>query len=51
MSKETVFKIREAEAEAQRIIAQARADAEKMVKEAEAEGERLCRKRRRSWTL
>ena len=42
MSKETVFKIREAEAEADRILERARAEALRMREEAEAAGRLLC---------
>ena len=42
MSKETVFKIKEAEAEAHRILSEAEAEAERMIRAARAEGERLC---------
>ena len=41
MSKETVFKIKEPAAEAQRILAEAEAEAKKMIRAAQAEGARL----------
>ena len=41
MSKETVFKIKEAEAEARRMVSEAEAEAEKMIREARARGEAL----------
>lgn len=41
VSKETVFKIKETEAEAQRILAEAEAEAKKMIRAAQAEGARL----------
>ena len=44
MSKETIEQIREAEAQADRIIAQAEEKAAKMRAAAEAEGKELCRK-------
>ena len=44
MSKETINQIREAEAQADRIIAQAEAKAAEMRAQAEAEGKELCRK-------
>lgn len=47
MSKETVFKIREAEAEAERIVAHAQAEADRMRQEAEAAGKALCETTRR----
>ncbi len=43
MSKEAFFKIREAEAEAERIVAEAEAEARRMISEAKAEGEALCK--------
>ncbi len=43
MSKEAFFKIREAEAEAERILAEAEAEASRMITEAKAAGEALCR--------
>ena len=43
MSKEAYFKIREAEAEAERILAEAEAEANRMIAEAKAAGEALCR--------
>lgn len=43
MSKEAYFKIREAEAEAERMIAEAEAEAERMIAEARAAGEALCK--------
>ncbi len=43
MSKEAFFKIREAEAEAERILAEAEAEASRMIAEARAAGEALCR--------
>ena len=43
MSKEAYFKIREAEAEAERIVAEAEAEASRMIAEAKAAGEALCR--------
>ncbi len=43
MSKEAFFKIREAEAEAERILAQAEAEASRMIAEAKVAGETLCR--------
>ena len=42
MSKETIFKIREAETEAARIVADAEAQAERMIREAREAGARLC---------
>ena len=50
MSKETVFKIREAEAEAERIVARAQAEADRMRQEAEAAGRALCENTRREIT-
>ena len=44
MSKETIDQIKEAEAQADRIIAQAEAKAAKMRAAAEEEGKELCRK-------
>jgi len=43
MSKEAFFKIREAEAEAERILAEAEAEAGRMIAQAKAAGEALCR--------
>ncbi len=42
MSKETIFKIREAEAEAERILAEAEAEAKRMLADARENAERLC---------
>ena len=42
MSKETIFKIREAEAEAERILAEAEAEAARMLADARANATRLC---------
>ncbi|MBR7098451.1 MAG: hypothetical protein IKC59_03470 [Clostridia bacterium] len=50
MSKETVFKIREAEAEAERIVTRAQAEAERMRQEAESSGKALCETTRREIT-
>jgi F0F1-type ATP synthase membrane subunit b/b' len=47
MSKETFFKIRETETEAERIIAEAEAEAKRMIAEAKAVGEALCREAER----
>ena len=47
MSKETFFKIREAEAEAERIVAHAQAESDRMRQEAEAAGKALCETTRR----
>ncbi len=43
MSKEAFFKIREAEAEAERIVTEAEAEAKRMIAEAKATGDALCR--------
>jgi vacuolar-type H+-ATPase subunit H len=50
MSKETFFKIREAEAEAERILSEAAAEAERMVAEAEQNGRRLLEETERRVT-
>ena len=42
MSRETIFQLKEAEAEAARIVAQAKARADQMRAEAEAAGQALC---------
>ena len=50
MSKETIFKIREAELEAERILAEADAEAARMRAEAEEKGRRLCEETERQVT-